>query len=57
MLATAKNHAKNMPCFEKIKKFQAKSYLNRQNSKKERKNKFFHTKNQNIQKILASIYF
>ena len=57
MLAAAKNHAKNMPCFEKIKKFQAKSYLNRQNSKKERKNKFFHTKKQNIQKILASKYF
>ena len=37
MLVTAKNHAKNMPCFEKIMKFQAKSYLNRQHSKKKKK--------------------
>ena len=56
MLVTAKKHAKNMPCFEKIMKFQAKSYLNRQHSKKEKKRKFFHTNKQNIQKILASKY-
>ena len=54
---------KNMPCFEKIMKFQVKSYLTgniqkkkKKKRKKERKKKFFHTNKQNIQKILTSKY-
>ena len=39
MLLTAKNHAQNMPCFETIMKFQAKSYLNRQHLKKKKEKK------------------
>ena len=39
MLVTAKNHAQNMACFEKIMKFQAKSYLNKQHSKSKKKKK------------------
>ena len=43
MLVTAKNHAKNFPCFEKIMKFQVKSYLTgniqKKKKKKERKEK------------------